>query len=265
VVEIRASRAAAAAAAGGDGKPAADADGKARRRRRSRDSSRTRPSRESEGSAEARDAPAEGPVEAAQPQSPAAALRDAMSKSSCWSAVLYYVDAVVQSPDTVLPALGSATRLAVQVREVPHLRADPRFEQLLRAVEQLLPAMDARGLAAVLGALARLRVSPSDDTLRRVLDACAARSAADFRPAELGRLRAAGAALGWAMPAPLLPRRSRGAAEPPRPTVRELFGEELHAQKAAIHKRGASWPRFLGEQRSTPPLSWYFPTSRVPR
>ena len=156
--EIRASRAAAAAAAGGDGKPAADVDGKARRRRRSRDSARTRPSRESDGSAEARDAPAEGPGEAAEPQSPAAALRDAMSKSSCWSAVLFHAAAAAEHPEAMFTALSASTRLAAQAAEVPHLRADPRFAQLLRAVEQLLPGMDARGLAAVLGALARLRV-----------------------------------------------------------------------------------------------------------
>ena len=41
------------------------------------------------------------------------------------------------------------------------LRADPRFQQLLRAVEQLLPDMDPPGLRLVLRALLRLRVPAS--------------------------------------------------------------------------------------------------------
>lgn len=257
--EIRVRQAAAAAAAqaaGGDAQPAADAAGKARRRRRSRVSSRTQPllgveqgsSAEEEAHAPAaRATPAEaGPVEEAPlQQSPAALLRDAMSKASCWSAVLFRAEAAAAHPDAVFTALAASTRLAARAAEVPHLRADPRFAQLLRAVEQLVPAMDGRGLAAVLNAMVRLRVSPSDDTLRRVLDACAAKRPADFAPAELGRLRAAGAALGWALPATFTPRAARAAAVQPRPSVRELFGEELHAQTVAIHKGCATWEALL--------------------
>ena len=243
--ESRARPAAAAAAelaAGGGGRPATGLGGEARAGTLSgtlSDGVHAQPERESgsEGSAEA--AAAEAAAES--PLSEDDRLRNCIRKVTCWSAVLYYVDAVVQSPDTVLPALGSATRLAVQVREVPHLRADPRFPRLLQAAEELVPSLDANSLATLLRCLVRLRADPSDPLLRHVLDACAAMRREDFSPSDLGELRPAGEQLGWALPPPL----QRPPQPPlPPPSALEVYGPELHALKRAVH-RCTAWRPLL--------------------
>ena len=225
--EIRARRAAAAAtdAAGGDGKPAAGADGEARRRARSRDGLRTRLERESEGSAAlrrpaARDALA-GPLSAeAKLEDPVARLTK-LIREEClsWSAVLDHVDVAVRYPRTVLTALTRSTRLTANVAAIAALRADPRFLQLLCATEQFLPAYDADALMAVLRALVRLRVSSSDETLRRVLDACAAKRMEDFMTEKsklaLIRLHTASEELGWVLPPVLIVPPSSGTQSSP--------------------------------------------------